>query len=182
MNIKLLEGLKNFLLGKNKNKKRAFAIIMALFVITIAGALFLLRGDNARRTASIPKIEYTKVFSLTSDKISQSANIAINIPPNFNVSKEEARKGIEIYPEIKGVWIESEKPDKIVFQPEEKMKMGRYYSVVLKIEDKTIGSDFLVVDDPEVLTVFPKGDSETHEKSEITVMFNRPMVPITALD
>lgn len=182
MIIKLFAGLKSFLLGKNKSKKRAFAIIMALFVVTIAGALFLLQ--QAREPGiSIPRVEYAKIFALTSDKISQSANISINLPPNLSITKEEAEANVEIFPEIKGVWIESGLPDKIVFSPEKsQMKLGRYYSVAMKIDGKTMGSDFLVVDDPKVLTVFPKKDSETNEESEITVMFNRPMVPITTLD
>lgn len=181
MNIKLLDAVKDFLLGKNKSKKRAFAIIMFLFVLTVAGALFLLM-EGRRDGIPIPKKEYAQVFTLTSDKISQNAGIAINLPPNIKVLKEEAQKGVEIIPEIKGVWIESGFPDKILFKPDAQMKIGRYYSVLMKIDGKTIGSDFLVVDDPKVLTVFPKKDSEIHENSEITVMFNRPMVPITTLD
>lgn len=181
MIIKLFAGLKSFLFGKNGNKKRAFAVLMALFAIMVAGALFLLRTGNGPGT-SVPKVEYAKIFALTSDKISQSANIAINLPPNLGISKEEAQLGVEIFPSVKGTWIESGVPDKIVFKPEATMKLGRYYSVTMKIEGKTMGSDFLIVDDPKVLTVFPKKDSETHEESEITVMFNRPMVPITTLD
>jgi len=182
MNIDLFAGFKSFLSGKNKSRKRAFAILMALFVITIAGALFLLRG-KPESGYSIPKVEYANIFALTSDKISQSANIAINLPPNLKVTKEEAQKSVEIFPAVKGIWIESGSPDKIVFSPERsEMRLGRYYSVLMKIDGKTIGSDFLVVDDPKVLTVFPKKDSETNEESEITVMFNRPMVPITTLD
>jgi len=182
MNIDLLAGLKSLLFGKKNNKQRVFAIAVTLFVITIAGALFLLHEEDRQRGISIPKIEYAKIFTLTSDKISQSANIAINLPPNSTIAKEDAQKSVEIFPEVKGIWIESGKPDKIVFKPESQMKMGRYYSVTMKIDGKTMGSDFLVVDDPKVLTVFPKKDSETNEDSEITVMFNRPMVPITTLD
>ncbi|MDF1498431.1 MAG: Ig-like domain-containing protein [Patescibacteria group bacterium] len=100
----------------------------------------------------------------------------------MKISKDKAQNSVTFSPEIKGVWIETEEKEKIIFKPEEKLKLNRYYSVILETADSSISGDFLIVDDPRVLTVFPKAGSETSEDSEITVMFNRPMVPITTLD
>ena len=37
------------------------------------------------------------------------------------------------------------------------------------------------VEDPEIVAVFPVEGSETSEDSEITIVFNRPMVALTTL-
>lgn len=168
----------------HKNKKKSIAISLFLFVAIVLGILIYLKefeGTKQGPMVFLPGPQFSSVFSLTSDKISQSANIAVNIPPE-SIGKKGIENNVSFFPEIKGTWIESGKPERIIFKPSEKLKMGRYYTVTLKIDEKTIGSDFLVVDDPRVLTVFPKADSEADEKSEITVMFNRPMVPVTTLD
>ncbi len=163
-----------------QNKKRSIAIVLFLFILLVSGILFLTK--DRRSDFLNPRSEYAQVYSIVNDKISQSANIAINLPANMKISKAEAQNSIKFSPEIKGIWIETAEKEKIIFKPEEKLKLNRYYSVILEIADSSIGGDFLIVDDPKVLTVFPKANSEASEDSEITVMFNRPMVPITTLD
>lgn len=163
-----------------QNKKKSIAIALFLFVLLVVGILFLVK--DKKTDFFNPRPEYAQVYSIVNDKISQSANIAINLPVNMAISKAEAQNSIRFSPEIKGIWIETEEKEKIIFKPEEKLKLNRYYSVILETVDSSIGGDFLIVDDPKVLTVFPKAGSETSEDSEITVMFNRPMVPITTLD
>ncbi len=44
-----------------------------------------------------------------------------------------------------------------------------------------IYADFLVADDPAIVAIFPAKDSEAPENSEVTIIFNRPMVPLTTL-
>ena len=163
-----------------QNKKKSIAITLFLFVLLVAGILFLVK--DRKPDFLNPRPEYAQVYSLVNDKISQSASIAINLPPNMEISKAEAKDSVTFSPEIKGVWIETAEKEKIIFKPEEKLKLNRYYSVILETADSSIGGDFLIVDDPKVLTVFPKAGSEASEESEITVMFNRPMTPITTLD
>jgi len=180
MSKQIFQKAKQFLIRQSKRKRVAVAASLFLFIAVVSGILFYVRDKSSE--SLIPCVEYARAFSLTNDKISQSASITINIPPNMEISKQEAEDGIEFYPEIDGEWIESGDEKKIVFDPSEKLKMGRYYEVILKAKEKNIGSDFLIVDDPKVLTVFPKADSEANENAEITVMFNRPMTPITTLD
>ena len=180
MSKQTFQKAKQFLIKQSKRKRVIIAASLFLFAAVISGVLFYLRDKEP--ASLIPRIEYAKAFSLTNDKISQSANIAVNIPPNMRIGKQEAMDSVEFYPEISGKWVESEDEERIVFDPDEKLKIGRYYTAILKIKEKSISSDFLIVDDPKVLTVFPKAGSEASEDSEITVMFNRPMVPITTLD
>ncbi len=180
MSKQIFQKAKRFLIKQSKRKRVAIAASLFLFVAVVGGILFYIR--DKRPESLIPRIEYAKAFSLTNDKVSQSASIIINIPPNMEISKQEAEDGVEFYPEIEGKWTESGNEKKVVFNPDEKLKLGRYYTATLKTKEENIGSDFLVVDDPKVLTVFPKADSEASEDSEITVMFNRPMTPITTLD
>ena len=180
MSKQIFQKAKQFLIKQSKRKRVVVAASLFLFIAVVSGILFYFRDKDSE--SLIPRVEYARAFSLTNDKISQSASITINIPPNMEISRQEAEDGVEFYPEIDGKWIESGDEKKIVFDPSEKLKMGRYYEVILKAKEKNIGSDFLVVDDPKVLTVFPKADSEANENAEITVMFNRPMTPITTLD
>ena len=163
-----------------QNKKKSIAITLFLFVLLVAGILFLVK--DRKSDFLNPRPEYAQVYSIVNGKISQSANIAINLPSNMKISNAEAQDSITFSPEIKGIWIETAEKEKIIFKPEEKLKLNRYYSVILETANSSIGGDFLIVDDPKVLTVFPKAGSEASEDSEITVMFNRPMVPITTLD
>ncbi len=177
----IFQKTKQFLIKQSKRKRVVIAASLFLFIAVVSGILFYTR-DNKKPESLIPRVEYARAFSLTNDKISRSASITINIPPNMEISKEEVEDSVEFYPEIEGEWIESGDEKKVIFDPSEKLKLGRYYEAILKAEEKNIGSDFLVVDDPKVLTVFPKADSEANENAEITVMFNRPMTPITTLD
>ncbi len=163
-----------------KNKKGVLIGVLFLFACISLSALYFYK--NKEPEFQIPRVEYAQAYSLTNDKISQSAGIAVYLPPNIKISKNEAQKNTKFTPEIKGSWVESNEDKTVIFKPDEILKMGRYYTATLEIDEKTIENDFLIVDDPKVLTVFPKVDSEASEDSEITVMFNRPMVPITTLD
>lgn len=176
---KIFQKLSNYF---HKNKKKSIIVSLFLFVAIVSGILVYFNGSVQQAPQVFPPgPQFSQIFSLTSDKISQSANIAVSLPPE-SIGEKGIENNVSFFPEIKGAWIKSDKPERILFKPSEKLKMGRYYTVTLKMDEKTIGSDFLIVDDPKVLTVFPKVDSEADEKSEITVMFNRPMVPITTLD
>ncbi|MCK5084607.1 MAG: Ig-like domain-containing protein, partial [Candidatus Pacebacteria bacterium] len=165
-----------------QNKKKSIAIALFLLVLSVSGVLLLTVVKDRKPGFINPRSEYAQVYSIVNDKISESASIVINLPANMKISKLEAQDSTTFSPEIKGIWIETEEKEKIIFKPEEKLKLNRYYSVILETADSSIGGDFLIVDDPKVLTVFPKAGSEASEESEITVMFNRPMTPITTLD
>jgi alpha-2-macroglobulin len=141
------------------------------------------------------KIEYVEAYRLVPEKVSQSGLISIMLPPG--VSESFAKNNIQFEPEIKGQWKKETTETSfflnsvfaaedefviIYFQPNEKLKLNHYYDVVLTTEkDEILKADFQAVDNPEILAIFPKEHSESSEFSEITIAFNRPMVPLTTL-
>jgi len=167
-----------------------------IFLILLIGMLFLGFYFWQGRVPKIPLC--TQTYRLVPEKISQSAAIKINLPPS--IDKVFAQKNIKFEPEIKGKWLSegknafskifnfvlaaslTENSNLLFFKPDEKLKLNRYYSVELTLLDGgLVKSDFLAVEDPEIVAVFPKENSETPEDTEITIIFNRPMVPLTTL-
>ncbi|MCK5320064.1 Ig-like domain-containing protein [Candidatus Parcubacteria bacterium] len=166
-------------------RNKIIIAIGALLILLIGGfAVFLLTGkEGAKQKISDylkPRPQYAQAYTLVNDKISHGANIAINLPPDIN--SEEAKTNIVFTPEIKGQWLDSVEKQQIIFKPKTKLVVGKYYSIALNSPSGTIGKDFLIDEDPKIAAIFPKKDSETHEKSDITIIFNRPMVPLTTLD
>lgn len=157
-------------------------VLTGLIFLTIAGVLasfYFLWIKNPRQVLDVNP-SYSQVYRLVAEKISQSALIVINLPPKTN--SIEAQKNIVFAPELQGKWVKSDKESQLIFQPLAKLNIDRYYKVALVIgENGTIQADFLAVEDPKVVAIFPVQDSETSENSEITIVFNRPMVPLTTL-
>jgi len=157
-------------------KKKIIQVIIILIIIAIVFGGFYFWQTKVR----ITKPAYSQIYRLVNEKISQSAAITIYLPDS--VDKNFAQKNIKFYPEIKGKWVLSEKENEIIFKPGEKLKLNRYYLVELATTDGGImKEDFLAVEDPEITAIFPKENSEAPETSEITIIFNRPMVPLTTL-
>lgn len=162
----------------NQIPKYKKPILVILVAVLISGTGFYFWIEKPWERFRPPA--YTQVYRLTNDKISQSAAIVLFLP-NF-VDKAFAQENVKFYPQIDGEWLESEKKDEIVFKPKEKLKLNRYFLAELMTSGGAIiRSDFLIVDNPKIIAIFPKEGSETNEKSEITVVFNRPMVPLTTL-
>jgi len=176
------------------SKDKTLIIILATLVV-LGGVFYFWQ----KRVPELVGPVYGEVYRLVDDKISQSAAIVLNLPEGVN--REDAKKNIKFYPEIKGNWVDenqkesvfrsilpkanivkaSSNKETIVFKPKEKLKLNRYYKVELAISNGIVAADFLAVEDPEIIAVFPSENSETNEKSEITIVFNRPMVPLTTL-
>jgi len=167
-----------------------------IFLILLIGMISLGFYFWQRRAPKIPL--YTQTYRLVPEKISQSAAIKINLPPG--IDKVFAQKNIKFEPEINGKWVSegknafnkifnfvsaaslTENSNILFFKPDEKLKLSRYYSVELTMLDGgLVKSDFLAVEDPEIVAIFPRENSETPEDTEITIVFNRPMVPLTTL-
>lgn len=151
-------------------------IVAILIGIAVIISIFYYLKEN--RILEGP--HYAEAYTLVNDAISASANITINLPSG--ASKESIEGKISFSPEIKGKWIESGASNKVIFDPDENLEIGKYYSVALETERGIIGKDFMGAENPTVVSVFPRGDSEANEKSDITVIFNRPMTPLTTLD
>jgi len=187
--------LKDSLQKISKKKIYIPILILILILAGISSFYFWQKG-----IPKIPRPVYAQGYRLVEEKISQSAAIRIYLPPG--ISEEEAKGNIRFYPEIKGTWLETKKqtfwenpilylaqlvnifPEEniAVFKPEQKLKLNRYYSVELTgFNGAVLKGDFLAVEDPKIVAIFPRENSETNEKSEITILFNRPMVPLTTL-
>lgn len=147
-------------------------------VLVIAGiVVFVIRPSSK----DVPKPQYAAVYSLVADSVSKSAPIVIHLPAEAGVAREKAAEQITFTPKIRGDW-QVDRPDgNLAFQPSKPLESGKYYTVTLATDKGAVGKDFLVQDDPEVAAVFPAADSEADENSSITVVFNRPMVPISTL-
>lgn len=162
--------------------KKAVKVIFIGIAVVLAGFYFyksilpkLLKPGKA-------PVSYVQGYRLVEEKISQSAEIAINLPKEIDQSI--AQQNVVFEPEIQGEWLVSSNPKQIIFKPNEKLKLNRYYSVKLAVKQSPetfFTADFLAVEDPEITAVFPQENSETSEYSEITIVFNRPMVPLTTL-
>jgi uncharacterized protein YfaS (alpha-2-macroglobulin family) len=61
------------------------------------------------------------------------------------------------------------------------LELGQYYSVSLVTDVVQVQKDFYVDEDPKIASIFPAADEEASEYSRITILFNRPMVPLTTL-
>jgi len=153
-------------------------LIVAMVAVGTVGFYIWQKGES-----EAPRPSYIQGYRLINEKISQSAAIIISLPEG--IEKAIAQKNISFFPEVEGKWLKSDNEGEIVFKPNDKLELSRYYSVQLALnkdgEEGVMKVDFLAVEDPEIVAVFPREGSETPEDSEITIIFNRPMVPLTTL-
>ncbi|HAZ28854.1 MAG TPA: hypothetical protein DCY48_03725 [Candidatus Magasanikbacteria bacterium] len=125
---------------------------------------------------------YGTAYALTSDTVSKSAPIPIHLPEG--VEPASAQENITFYPDIKGEWLESSDQETVLYKPKKDLDVGKYYAVELALvsSSSTMRHEFFVDENPAVSAIFPAADSETNEDAAITIVFNRPMVPITTID
>ena len=140
-------------------------------------AAFRLLTDNA--SFFVPKVNYQPVYALVNDKISKHGAIIVNLPKGESV--QGATEKVHFEPQIAGAWIESKFPNAIVYKPSSELALGKHYSVSYQAAKGTITKDFLVDEDPQITNIFPSSDAEAPLSSAITIVFNRPMVPLTTL-
>jgi uncharacterized protein YfaS (alpha-2-macroglobulin family) len=181
----MLNKLKEFLNNQKKFIGPAILVILAVLAVFF---YFQQRG--------IPKQEYRESYRLVPEKVSKSAAIPVFLPPKTD--KAKAMENISFEPEIKGRWLVQESKKNILasvmsavapesenavyFKPDSELNLNRHYSVRLAMAGEvSLSDDFLATEDPEIVGIFPAKDSEASELSEITIIFNRPMVPLTTL-
>ncbi len=160
--------------GFMTSRRAVVACVIALCLV--AGISFWFFGGKEEPLAIK---SYTDVYSFVPEKISLNASIPVLLPKG--VSKEIAKANISFDPKIDGEWVDGPKEDVLVFNPKDPLSLGKYYSVVLDAEGVRMKGDFYVDEDPKIEAVFPAENSEAHEDTEITIVFNRPMVPLTTL-
>ncbi|MFH0791761.1 MAG: alpha-2-macroglobulin family protein [bacterium] len=172
----------------SRNQRRGLFVLIA-GAVTIAVSLMVYFGVNL-----LPK-GYEEAYRLVPEKISRSAMIAVRLPKGVDASY--AKSNIKFDPEISGVWQKNNNPllglfvnvvsaksdyEVVYYRPNEDLKTNRYYRAVLMMTNgEQISADFEAVDDPAIIAIFPKDGSEAPEDTEITIVFNRPMVPLTTL-
>ncbi len=120
---------------------------------------------------------YSEVYRLVPETVSASAGITISLPEEAPQATEQA---ITITPEISGTFVASHEERVLRFQPAEPLAVGSYYTVAFAQGDLALAADLLVVDDPHIVSILPSADAEVHEATEVSVIFNRPMVPISS--
>lgn len=161
----------------NKKKKLlvwVLAVVVILLVAGIAG-FFIWRANQY-----VFKQNYQQVYRLVNEKISQGAIISIHLPKAAN--KAAAEQAVKFTPEIAGKWVEVKGEKELAFRPNDPLTLNHYYEVSLALAGEgQISADFLAVENPQITAVFPKQNSEAPENSEITIIFNRPMVPLSTL-
>src|SRR3989344_4079021 len=156
------------------NRKRIYIAVGLVALVILGGILYSKRNGSF----SI-KTQYSQIYTLVSDKVSISAPIQINLPKG--VFKEGVEQNITFEPALKGEWVDTKLPDVVVFKPEKKLETGKYYTVALAAAGGEIVKDFQADEDPAIVDIFPNVGSEADEASAITIVFNRPMVPLTSL-
>ncbi|MFA6495459.1 MAG: Ig-like domain-containing protein, partial [Candidatus Paceibacterota bacterium] len=146
----------------------------ALFVCLVSTAFYF-----RDKLGIMPIAEYGQSYALVGEKLSANAPITINLPAGMK--KAEAMKSIAFNPAIKGEWKETVSETELVWKPAESLALGKYYTVNLDTETTHLSDDFLADENPRIEAIFPSEASEVNENSNITIIFNRPMVPMTAL-
>lgn len=138
-------------------------IFLTIFKTSSAPAAVIAGGGNATE--------------FVSNEISQGAPIIIRLPEEAD---ESVKEQIVFMPAISGKWEDAADRNVLVFQPSKKLELGTTYTLSIPVNDGALTQYFEIVEPPKVVSILPTG--ETNENSEITIIFNRPMVPLTTLD
>ncbi|MFA6602032.1 MAG: Ig-like domain-containing protein, partial [Candidatus Paceibacterota bacterium] len=172
------------------NKKIILIVASVLIVIGVALSFGLLRTGG-----HIPAFDYKPVYRLAPEKVSRSAAIRVEIPAASTVQVSDISKVVKFQPAISGHWLSgteaqgaavydaSQKDKVFYYKPDRSLEAGVHHDVILALaNDQVIRSDFLSVPDPEVSAILPHGDDEVMTNTKISIVFNRPMVPLSTLD
>src|SRR3989338_2562020 len=163
--------------GVTTRLKKKHLILGVIIILLAAFDIYFLSGKPFGFVGK----SYSEVYSLVPDKISQSAAIVVSLPPKVPV--EGAEKLVSFEPPFEGKWVKNANLEhSLAFVPETPLEIGKRYTAKLALAEGAISKDFIVDEDPKVLEVFPRNGSEANENSSVTIMFNRPMVPLTTLD
>lgn len=163
-------------LGLKRKFSKKILVVLVIVVVLIVGIVVALRHGRFEPFANI---SYARVDALIADRVSKSAHINVSLPTESDFTNAQAR--LAIIPEIPGTWNQKNSTT-FIFTPSEKLKVGKHYLLTFDTAGGKIGKEFFVDEDPQVEVIIPTSDSEANEHSTITIMFNRPMVPLSTLD
>lgn len=154
-----------------------FVIISILIIL-----VFFLPHIGTQRESTAYKATYVFVPS----ELSKSSRIPVVVPANIRV--QDISSQVTFTPELEGNWIIYEdelavdREQIYYFQPQNDMLIGDHITVALETDTGILSGSFLVTNNPEVQAIFPSTGTEVHEATPITIVFNRPMVPVTTLN
>ncbi len=178
--IAVLQWKTTFLWTKFQNHPQKKYIVIFVGLAVSAAFLFGVFGKiQLTIPFTVPRVNYVPVYTLVNDKISQHGAIIVNLPKG--ITKQEAVTRVSFDPKIAGEWVSSSFPEAVVYKPSSELTIGKHYLVTLATDNGVIKKDFLVDEDPAIVDVFPSRESEADQASAITIVFNRPMVPLTSL-
>jgi hypothetical protein len=170
---------------KKSLKEKMVGLMTGRKKVVLAGAFALLLVIGVSfavyqtRDRFIAVKQFTNVYSFVPEKVSKSAAIQINVPKGIDIAT--AKASIKFSPTIDGDW-QTEALDNIVtFKPRKPLETKKYYAVNMDTGSVQMSGDFYVDDDPKITAIFPAAQSESHEDTKITIVFNRPMVALTTL-
>ncbi len=145
----------------------------------------------------IPKADYETVYRLVPEKVSRSAAITVAVPETLGVNSANIATRITFTPPINGRWVDekagkplsfigvahaTENVQTFYFQPNQSLEENRHYAVTANsTATAQLTADFLVVADPEIISILPSSD-EVLTNTKISIVFNRPMVPLSTVD
>lgn len=156
-------------------KHRSKLIILVLCILAIVGLV----GWALIRTNVGSK--YSEITLLVADKISQDANVVVNLPKGVELGLDKAKSQITFDPALEGEWSAGSTPKQLVFNPKDSMELGKFYALSIDLGDKKLNKNFEVDENPKIAAIYPNANTESSELSEITIVFNRPMIPLTTL-
>jgi uncharacterized protein YfaS (alpha-2-macroglobulin family) len=179
---------------EEKKDVKPIAKIGAVIAVIVLGALIYF---GAGELAVGPVTPDSPLRFLINESVSASAPLVVRIPDGVpEVTASQASRAISFEPAVRGSWSAGKEPRELIFKPAGKLTLNKRYQINVALaatatsaasssSPASLSTDFLVAPDPEVLAIFPRSDSEANEASEesaITIVFNRPMVPVTTLD
>jgi len=128
---------------------------------------------------------------LVPEKVSRSGVISVALPRTLQAN---AATQVIFNPAISGDWLKKEngellsttdsrsKTEIYYYQPTRALELGSHYAAVVNIgPGQTLREDFLAAPDPEVLAILPSNE-EVLPQTKISIVFNRPMIPLSRLD
>ncbi len=152
-----------------------------LSILAFAAAIGV--GAYALRTSTTEPDRHGEIYTLVPERVSASAAIAVTLPEELALPGFEPSLAISFTPAIEGKWDAENAEGRVYrFLPDSALPVGAHYLATLETDTLRMEKMFSVEKDPTVLAVFPKGETEASEYSRITVMFSRPMVPLSTLD
>lgn len=164
-----------------KSAKIFFASVIFVFALDVG--IMGWEWYRSLPVRQIPVLVKGEETNFIAGQMSASANIIVTLPQG--VSREEAKSRITFTPKIRGHFIDETKESneltarQIAYAPDRPLQLRSTYRVVMDIPGHEKQGEFFVMEDPKVVAVFPAKGIEVNERSALTVVFSRPMVPLT---